>query len=269
MNLVWRDGNFGNGVPRFQPGLDCWGLFTTVGCDLGRPLLWPRHAQRLAASLVALGAGDGIRLPTERDLCRLLEASGIEGMARLRVVVGRSGTAEWTVEASVTPCVEAGATLPPVCLTIVRWSAPPPLAGHKTLSRMPWEVAREQARGSNFDDALIVDREDNLLETSSANIWVVADGVAKTPTAPNQCLPGVMRGWLLEHLDAIGLAPEVCTLTTADLATADEVWCSNAIVGVRRVASLGDQRWTGWPRFEALEDLEIPAPGWPGVRRLR
>jgi branched-subunit amino acid aminotransferase/4-amino-4-deoxychorismate lyase len=209
-----------------------------------------------------LGAEDGVRLPTEDDLMLLLDAGGLRESARLRVVSWRTNGASWSVEASAEPWFDTGAILEPVRLTVDRWLAPPPLRGHKTLSRLPWDLARENANRSGYDDALLVDSADNVLETSTANVWVVRDDAVMTPHAPKQCLPGIMRGWLLEHLMAVDLAPRVCDLTTGDLASADEVWLSNALIGVRRVGRLDDLRWGGWPRFETLRDLGIPAPGW-------
>jgi branched-subunit amino acid aminotransferase/4-amino-4-deoxychorismate lyase len=209
-----------------------------------------------------LGAEESVRLPTEEDLALLLDAGGWLGSARLRVVAWRTGGATWSIEASATPHVDIGATLEPARLTIDRWLAPPPLTGHKTLSRLPWDLAREKAVQSGYDDALVVDSANNVLETSTANIWVVHGNAVKTPHAPTQCLPGVMRGWLLEHLDAAGLEPKVCTLSTANLAVADEIWISNALIGVRRVCGLDAQRWDAWPRFESLTNLGVPAPGW-------
>jgi branched-subunit amino acid aminotransferase/4-amino-4-deoxychorismate lyase len=262
MNFVWRDGKIVDGQPDRQPSLACWGLFTTVGCDLGRPFLWSLHEQRLRSSLLDLGAEKEPRMPTEQEICLFLDAGGFDGSARLRVVASRIDGSAWSVEASATPCLDVGAKLAPTNLTIDRWLAPPPLIGHKTLSRLPWDLAREQAHHSGFDDAFLVDSEGNLLETSTANIWVIQGGAAKTPRAPKQCLPGIMRGWLLDHLEIAGLVPKICDLTTSDLATADEIWLSNAVVGVRRVASVDGYRWTAWPRFEALVDLGVPAPGW-------
>jgi branched-subunit amino acid aminotransferase/4-amino-4-deoxychorismate lyase len=262
MSVVWRDGQMVEGRPGHPPGQSCWGLFTTVGCDLGRPLLWPRHEQRLVSSLSGLAAGRGIRLPTEHDLGLLLEIGGLDKSARLQVVARRMEDAVWGVEASASPWDGVGANLVPARLTVERWMAAPPLAGHKTLSRLPWDLAGETARRSGFDDTLLVDSANNLLETSVANVWVVSDDVARTPDAPTRCLPGVMRGWLLEHLATVGLTPEVSALTADDLAEADEIWLSNALIGVRRVASVDDQRWTEWPRFETLTELGVPAPGW-------
>jgi branched-subunit amino acid aminotransferase/4-amino-4-deoxychorismate lyase len=71
-----------------------------------------------------------------------------------------------------------------------------------------------------------------------------------------------MREWLLENLGRAGMVAEASELTLVDLVAADEIWLSNAVIGVRRVGGVGDQRWRDWPQFCLLENLGIPAPGW-------
>jgi branched-subunit amino acid aminotransferase/4-amino-4-deoxychorismate lyase len=71
-----------------------------------------------------------------------------------------------------------------------------------------------------------------------------------------------MRGWLLEHVGALGLQARECDFTEADLLGADELWISNAVGGVRRVASVAGREWRSWSFFERLSRLGVPAPGW-------
>jgi len=239
-----------------------WGAFTTAGCDQGSPLLWPRHIRRLAESLVELGADNAVGLPTDQDVRELLDAAGLDGPARVRVVARRVESSKWIIEASAMSCDAVGPRVEPARLAICRWTSAPPLAGHKTLARLAWDLARERAQQKGFHDALLVDSADNLLETSIANVWVLADGAVRTPRAPDRCLPGVMREWLLENLGRTGLLAEASGLTLSDLVTADEVWLSNAVAGVRRVGEIDEQRWREWPQFDLLDELGIPAPGW-------
>ena len=262
MSVVWRNGYLAEGRPDEVTGSSGWGVFTTAGCDQGRPLLWPRHARRLAESLVDLGADKSVGLPTDQDVSELLGAAGLGGPARVRVVARRVESSKWNIEASAMSCGEVGPTIEPARLAIHRWASAPPLAGHKTLSRLAWDLARERAQQMGFHDALLIDSADNLLETSVANVWVMTDGVVRTPRAPNDCLPGVMREWLLENLGRTGLSTVVGDLTLIDLVAADEIWLSNAVVGVRRVGEVDDQLWRAWPQFDLLGDLGIPAPGW-------
>ena len=226
-------------------------------------MLWSRHRARLESSLDQLGAGRGTTVPDETALSELLRANDLEGRARLRVIARRSVSQQWEVEASVSPCDSPGPLSDAARLTIERWASAPPLIGHKTLSRFAWDLARERALAAGADDALLVDASESVLETSISNVWVVRGGVVSTPPAPESCLPGVMRGWLLQHLDMAGLSFDVRRIDESEIAVADELWLSNSIQGVRRVGVIQDRQWREWPVFDRLVELGIPAPGWP------
>ena len=262
MSSEWRDGCLVRvGARREGPGAG-WGVFTTVGCDGGRPLLWPWHRERLLTSLARLGAGENLRLPDEGALCGLLSAEGLVGPARVQVV-GRAGIDSlWSVAATAAAIREAGPTLPPARLVIESWPGVPSLAGHKMLNREKWDLARERALENGADDALLVDIAGHVLETSVANFWVSRGDTLLTPPAPERCLPGVMRRWLLEHCTAMNLQVREVDIRVDDVASADEILISNSVVGLRRVSRVVDRRWTHWPLFERLAANGVPAPGW-------
>lgn len=262
MNTIWRDGRLVRDSGRRDRLGAGWGVFTTVGCDGGRPLLWSWHSERLSASLSRLGAGDGIRLPDEDALRQLLASEGLEGPARARVV-GRAGIDSlWTVVATAAPVDEAGPAVPPCRLIIQRWPGVPSMAGHKMLNRERWDLARERALEKGADDALLVDASGRVLETSIANIWVRHKDAVLTPPAPDRCLPGVMRRWLLETVGSMNFEVRERDLGVDDIAAADEVLVSNAVAGVRRVSRVVDRRWSAWPLFDRLVEHGVPAPGW-------
>jgi len=260
---IWRDGQLTEAEPSPEPMRAAWGAFTTVGCARGRPLLWDRHRRRLGASLAVLGPkAPAPDLPTEDDLEDLLGEHGPAAPARLRVVARLLGVQQWTVEATASACDVVGPTLVPVDLGVVRWAAAAPLCGHKTLARLPWDIARQTACHAGADDALIVDEAGWVLETSVCNVVVVSGTGLVTPSAPEGCLPGIMRGWLLEAAPRLGLSPQERNLTLAELLSADEVWLTNAVQGIRRVARVGDRSWDAWDVFPRLQGLQVPAPGW-------
>ena len=97
----------------------------------------------------------------------------------------------------------------------------------------------------------------------SANVWAVIEDEVVTPPAPVRCLPGIMRSWLILHLAEMGRVAREHDLTLSDLLRADEVWISNALVGVRRVRSVAGRRWHEWPCYGRLAELGLPAPSWP------
>jgi branched-subunit amino acid aminotransferase/4-amino-4-deoxychorismate lyase len=213
-------------------------------------------------SLARLGAGDNLRLPDEDALCELLSSDGLDGPARLRVV-GRAGIdSQWSVAATAVALGEAGASLAPARLVIERWPGVPSMAGHKMLNRQKWDLAHERALESGADDALLVDAAGHVLETSVSNVWVRHGDTLLTPPAPECCLPGVMRRWMLEHFATTGVRVREVDVRIDDIAAADEILVSNAVVGVRRVSRVVDRRWTRWPSFDGLAAAGVPAPGW-------
>jgi len=240
------------------------GVFTTVGCDWGQPILWWRHRDRLAASVQTLHPGAEVRLPGGDELGALLVERGLVGPARLRVMARcRCGDGSWRIGVAAEALPVAGPALPPLRLAVVGQPAPLPDSGHKQLDRTWLDRAREAARCDGADDALLVGAGGEVLETSVANVFVVRNGIASTSPAPESCLPGILRGWLLEHGGVAGVEPRVARVTVADVLAADEVWVTNCLVGVRRVAAVGDRAWSRWPAWQPLIKRGVPAPGWP------
>ena len=260
--LIWRDGTFVQDDPP-RAGEAAWGGFTTVGCEAGRLFLWERHRERLGATLAALRPDLPVELPPVRALEELLARRSLSGPARLRVVasLARDGGA-WTVGAHAAPVASCGPRVEASRLTVVRWPGIPPLADLKTVSRLPWDLARRRAAEEGFDEALLVTRDGQVLEAGVANVFALTGRRLVTPPADGRCLPGVMRAWLLEAAGRLGLEAVEEPLTLDRLLDADEVWLTGSVAGVRRVGGIDERRFGPWPVWEELRGLGVPAPGW-------
>jgi len=199
--VIWHDGSLVRGEPAGASG---YGVFTTVGCDGGQPLLWDRHARRLEGSRAETFPRATARIPGERELVDLLATNRLGGPARLRVTVRRGGrTGEITVTAGCEALRESGPGLSPLHLS----SVPRPVSawsvGHKWLARAVLDDVRERATTGGADDALLLTAEGEIMETPVANLFVRFAGVLVTPPAPADCLPGVMRAWLVDRAPAL------------------------------------------------------------------
>lgn len=255
--MIWRDGKIRREAPLCVLPADVEGVMTTVGCDGGRVLVWERHRRRLLDSSV-----DESVLPLHGDLESLLEASGCMAPSRLRVSVWRApASGVVRVEATCSALETFGPGQKPVRLGVVRWQDPP-AAAHKVIARHRWQDAGDLAVSWGADDALIADGEDRLLETSKANVFVRRGLVVVTPHAPERCLPGIMRRVLLEALPSVGLKGEERDVSIDELTFADEVWITNALIGVVRVGRVGERRWDRWDYHRRLATMSMPAPGW-------
>jgi para-aminobenzoate synthetase/4-amino-4-deoxychorismate lyase len=123
--------------------------------------------------------------------------------------------------------------------------------GHKWLDRRALEAWAGHADPTL--DPLLVDEDDTCLETGRANLFVVAGGVLLTPPLDGRILPGTARAALLETSRTLRVAVEEVPVPLADLAEAEEVFVSNAVVGVRPVTACdGVGRWAVGPVTQEL-----------------
>jgi branched-subunit amino acid aminotransferase/4-amino-4-deoxychorismate lyase len=219
------------------------GVFETMACEGGAPLLFPYHAERLAASAEALG----LRL---RHRPRALFDAVVRTLARNRVraAVARlmllRGTRRDVVailcrrlERPSPRDAERG-----VALAIAPWRRAEgvPLHRHKTLCCWECQRARAWAQARGAFDALFLTPEGAVLEGSATNLFCVRRGTLLTPPVAMGLLPGVMRRFVLTAArDLFGLRIREARLTLRDLRQADEVFVTNAVIGALPVRRIG------------------------------
>jgi para-aminobenzoate synthetase / 4-amino-4-deoxychorismate lyase len=102
---------------------------------------------------------------------------------------------------------------------------------HKTTQRQLFACAFEQATRDGFDDALFLNLRGEITEGAISNVFVEKDGRWFTPPVECGLLPGVYRRHLLETRPEI----EERVLFLDDLRSADTIYLTNALRGLRRV----------------------------------
>ena len=76
---------------------------------------------------------------------------------------------------------------------------PEPNAAHKTVARRALSRASQMAGAAGCDDALLVDQDGYVLETSVANVFVRINDRLVTPPLDGRILPGIWRQVLIEE----------------------------------------------------------------------
>jgi 4-amino-4-deoxychorismate lyase len=130
------------------------------------------------------------------------------------------------------------------------------LAGIKHLNRLEQVLAQSEWDDPAIDEGLLLDTEGELVCATSANVFIVRDGILLTPDLRYCGVRGVMRRKVLEAAARLGLATSEEPLWPHDLETADEVFLTNAVRGIRSVGALGAKRWSE-QRVAALLKKEL------------
>ncbi len=236
-------------VPALDAGMQFGaGLFETLLAAWGRPHLLGRHLGRLRASCTALG------LPCPLDderaarvIAELLERGGLTEMeARVKIIVTPGDLAQHythrdpTVVVTAEPYVRPPQHIP-WSLMAPRETLASPIAGHKSTSYFAYRLLLHRARAEGFDDAVLLDRDGHVSETTIASLLLFEDGRMIRPASPD-----VLRGITAEVIEesARGLGMEVVhRAVAADELTAGAAVCvCNSLLGIAAVQRIGAQR---------------------------
>lgn len=112
------------------------------------------------------------------------------------------------------------------------------LAGLKHLCRLEQVLAQIELRGTGCDQGLLLDHGGRVVGGTSSNLFAVRDGVLLTPALTRCGIRGVMRRVVLETAAELGIATSEVDLTLEDLERADELFVTNALIGIWPVARL-------------------------------
>jgi 4-amino-4-deoxychorismate lyase len=238
------------------------GLFETMAVVDGEVRHFKRHVARVKASCDRLGIPMPAASAIERD-CEV----ALQGMASatIKLMLTRGpGPRGYRPpkDPSVTRIVISSAARNPsaadekglvlrVCDT--RLGLNPALAGMKHLNRLEQVLACSEWDDPTISEGLMLSMDGRLVCATASNVFLVRDGVLHTPDIRDCGVAGVMREIVIETARVEGTDVVIGDLTLADLASAQEVFLTNAVTGPRPVAQvLGHSRWEPGPVTLAL-----------------
>jgi 4-amino-4-deoxychorismate lyase len=265
-SVAWIDGRWGTPeqlqLPLADRGLQLAdGLFETVWVEGGRPQLLAEHLQRWQRSAALLGmAAPPAAASLEPLLLEAIEraqlASGPGGGAlRLNwsrgdqrgrgidLPQGPTTAAEHRLWLQLTPCK---ATFTPLTAMVSRQetrNASSLLSRCKTFAYGQAVQARREAQQAGAEEALLRSSSGGLCCGTTANLLVQRQGRWLTPPLSSGCLPGVMRGRLLE----LGLVEEAPLEASP---AAGERWLLINSLGCRPLLRLDGHPLEAWPEAE-------------------
>ncbi len=105
-----------------------------------------------------------------------------------------------------------------------------PLANLKSGNALLFVMAAIWAKEHGFDDALILNEHGRPVEATSSNLFWKKNEVTYTPPLSEGCVAGIMRG---VYMQAQPVQEKPCTI--GELKSADVVYLTNALQGVREV----------------------------------
>ena len=227
-----------------------FGLFETMRAYKGKVFRLDSHLSRLAGSAEVLGFPvDTLELRSA--VMDTLQANKLSD-ARIRITVS-IGEGEITPDPSTcsgpTVLILAGNYQPhseqvyqkgfrAIVSSICR-NSQSPLARLKSANYLESMLARQEARAAGVDEALCLNEKGFLAEASMSNIFLVTDGILKTPVKESGILPGITRETVLELASQLGINSVEHNIRLDELLQTQEAFLTNSLIEVMPLTEVG------------------------------
>ena len=114
------------------------------------------------------------------------------------------------------------------------------LSNIKHNNYLPYVLAALTAKSEKWNDAILLNSNGRVCDTTIANLFVIKDQIIYTPSLSEGCVAGIMRKMVMKEMIAANWEVIEKELTIDDLEAADEVFLTNSIYNLRWVQRVGE-----------------------------
>lgn len=261
----WINGEVADSLPLGDRGLHYGdGIFRTLAVHQGQVIWLDAHLDKLLTDATALGLPVPDRQIIETEL-RMAATTAPDAVIKLMLT--RISDKRGYGYGSNSGCrrimlVSGKPQWPDTFWTqgiAVRWCKTqlvlqPKLAGIKHLNRLEQVMARAEWQDDNIQEGLLCDAQGQVIEGTASNLFVIKNDVLYTPDLASSGVAGVSRQTILQHAGTI-MRCEIKPLDRTECVQADELFLSNALIGIWPVRSLDKQAFEAGHYSNRLKQL--------------
>lgn len=244
------------------------GVFETIALQGNTPLCWELHYQRLKSGCERLG----INCPSDSLLLSELAQFQIESeLSVFKIIITRGqGGRGYRLPDADTPTTRILGLYPwpeypdenysegiKTAICRIRLGHNPYLAGIKHLNRLEQVLASSEYNQPDIAEYLMMDKDENIIEGSMSNLFMVTNNTLVTPDISNCGINGIVRQHILGLAPLIGLSARITSITKSDLYNADELFLCNSVIGIWVIRKIGEHEYNAGPWTEMIRNKLI------------
>lgn len=227
------------------------GLFETIKCINGEIILCDEHMQRLWKGMEKLQF-EPPKLFTPLYLSHqihllLQKNKNKDARIRLSIVRGEGGLFDpinhqpnyiiqsWPLQNNYSAINQNGLQL---CIFKDAKKQIDFFSNIKHNNFLPYSMAALHAKTRKCNDAIVLNSQNRICETSIANIFLVMGKEIITPPLSEACIAGIMRSFIVRQLKKIDFDVKEKPVKLSDLTGADEIFLTNSMYNMRWVSSV-------------------------------
>lgn len=115
-----------------------------------------------------------------------------------------------------------------------------PFSAFKTCNKLVHILAAAGAHERSAHDALLLNADGDVVESTCANVFWIKDHVISTPPLSSGALPGVTRALIMELCGTLGLDLREYNATPGDLLRADGIFLTQSVREIIEVTHLDE-----------------------------
>lgn len=219
------------------------GVFETMLSEKGKVLFLKEHYQRLVKGAMAYQ----LRVPLsenifERDIDKIVEANGFK-YARVRASLWKEGKKNgFAILATPAKGPSGNDFFKGYRVGVSSLITNRTRVSHiKSLDYGLFRQAYEEAQKSGFQENVLFNSKERLVEATRANVFIVKDNIILTPPVYDGCLNGITRKIVVRIARTLKLPCRIISVSRKGLFAADEIFVTNSIIGLMPVVSLQGQ----------------------------
>ncbi|MFV0564474.1 MAG: aminotransferase class IV [Flavobacteriaceae bacterium] len=248
-------------------------LFETIKASHGKLFFWEDHYFRLMASMRIMRMEIPMNFTMEfleAQIKNTLKANNMEAAsARVKLTVHRMDGGLYlpqtnavrfniSVKALDSNFYSLNDSTYEIDLFKDYYVAPNLLSTLKTNNKALHVVASIYAKENKLDNCLLLNTNKTVVEALNGNVFVVKDGIMKTPPLTDGCLKGVMRKQIIDVLKTMpDFTLEETSVSPFELQKADEIFITNVISGIVSVSKYRKKEFKNEIASELLKKLNF------------
>ena len=250
-------------------------VFETVRCQGGKIYFWEDHYFRLMSSMRILRMEIPMHFTLENlqeEILKTLAASELENKAAsVRITVFRNEGGKYLPEdntvgffafakALSTPFYTLSEADYEVELYKDHYVNADLLSTLKTTNKLIHVTGSIFAKENGYDNCLLINNNKTIVEALQGNIFLVKDNHIKTPPLEEGCLRGIVRKQLIEIIQNLkNYTFEEVAISPFELQKADEIFITNAIIGIQPVTKYRKKVYTNTVAKDLIGKLNAKA----------
>jgi len=132
----------------------------------------------------------------------------------------------------------------------------------KSINAQLYILAGIFAKNSGFNDVLLLNGDGYIVEATSSNFFAVKDKHLFTPPLLSGCVDGIMRKQVISIAQSLGYLVDADSMINPnDLLNMDELFLTNAVVGIKHISGFKDRRFFKRTANEFMKELNRRAFG--------